>query len=246
MINNKDDENTGGGSGVRGGRGGERGGGGGDDGTPPRLPPDTYDRNSPAEDDERFQNRRLWEREREISNIPRGIVKFRKSSMDINFPDTLPATPYRDNYIPHPPDTPRETSFLFPEGSLSLLQNRLPNLARLPSRRTIDNFARPLTRIIDEKSNTIEITPKKPTADINETNLSEQLQEIFPNVNEVIKKYFEGFKEKNGDLNEILNKIGKDDDDENDQKLFEFEFFTGGKNLKFDRYIRNFGLSSDN
>ena len=246
MINNKDDENTGGGSGVRGGRGGERGGGGGDDGTPPRLPPDTYDRNSPAEDDERFQNRRLWEREREISNIPRGIVKFRKSSMDINFPDTLPATPYRDDYIPHPPDTPRETSFLFPEGSLSLLQNRLPNLVRLPSRRTIDNFARPLTRIIDEESNTIEITPKKPTPDINETNLSEQLQEIFPNVNEVIKKYFEGFKEKNGDLNEILNKIGKDDDDENDQKLFEFEFFTGGKNLKFGRYIRNFGLSSDN
>ena len=41
--------------------------------------------------------------------------------MDINFPDNPPATPYRDNYIPHPPDTPRETSFLFLEGSLSLL-----------------------------------------------------------------------------------------------------------------------------
>ena len=35
-----------------------------------------------------------------------------------------------------------------------------------PSRQTIDNFARPLTQIIDEKSNTIEITPKKPTPDI--------------------------------------------------------------------------------
>ena len=120
-----------------------------------------------------------------------------------------------------------EQIFLFPERSLSPLRNRLPNIAPLPSRRTIDNFARPLTRIIDEKSNTIEITPKKPTPDINETNLSEQLQEIFPNINEVIKKDSEGFKEKIGDLNEILNKIGKDDD-ENYQKFF-FDFFTGGK-----------------
>ena len=32
-----------------------------------------------------------------------------------------------------------------------------------------------------------------------------------------------GFQEKIGDLNEILNKIGKDDDG-NNQKLFEFEF----------------------
>ena len=33
---------------------------------------------------------------------------------------------------------------------------------------------------------------------------------------------------------------------EDDQKLFEFEFFTGGKNQKFDKYIGNFGISSDN
>ena len=113
-IINNDDENAGGGNGgIGGGRGGGREGGGGDDGTPPRLPPDIYRRNSPAENsrwiaqgnDERFQNRRLREREREISNIPRGIVKSRKS-MDINFPDTPPATPYRDDYIPHRPDIP--------------------------------------------------------------------------------------------------------------------------------------------
>ena len=179
-IINNDDENAGGGNGgIGGGRGGGREGGGGDDGTPPRLPPDIYRRNSPAENsrwiaqanDERFQNRRLREREREISNILKGIVKSRESSMDINFPDTPPAIPYRDDFIPHPPDTPYETSFLFPEGSLSPLQNRLQNIAPLPSRRTIDNFARPLTRIIDEKSNTIEIKPKKPTPDTNETNL---------------------------------------------------------------------------
>ena len=99
IINKDNDENTG-----SGGIGG--GGGGGDDGTPPRpLPPDIFDGNIPAENsrriaqanDERFQNRRL--REREILNIPRGIVKSRRSNMDINFPDTLPPTPYRDDFF---------------------------------------------------------------------------------------------------------------------------------------------------
>ena len=133
-----------------------------------------------------------------------------------------------------------ETSFLFPE-LLSPLRNRLPTITR-PS---IDNFERPLTRIIDDKTNTIEVTPKKPTPDINETNLSGQLQEIFPNVTEVIKEDSEKPKEQVDNLNEILNKIGEDDD-KDDKKVFEFEFFTGGKNPKFDKYIRNFGLTSDN
>ena len=136
--------------------------------------------------DERFQNRRLREREREISNIPRGIVKSRRSNMDINFPDTPPPT-----------------RFLFPE-SLSPLRNRLPNIAPLPSRPSIDNFAIALTRIIHDKTNTIEITPKKTTPDINKANLSGQLQEIFPNVNEVIKEDSEKSKKNPDDLNEIL------------------------------------------
>ena len=139
----------------------------------------------------------------------------------------------------------RNKFFLVLDGSLSPLRNRLPNIAPLPSRPSIDNFARPLTRIIDDKSNTIEITPKKPDPNINETNLSKQLQEIFPNVNEVIKEDSNDFKEKIDDLNEILDKIGKGEDGD-DQKLFEFEFFTGGKNQKFDKYIRHFGLSSNN
>ena len=113
-------------------------------------------------------------------------------------------------FFPEPPNTPRETSFLFPE-SLSLLRNRLPNIAPLPTRPSSDNFARPLTRIIDDKANTIEVTPIKPTPDINETNLSRQLQEIFPNVNEVIKENSKKSKEKIDNLNEILNKIGEDD-----------------------------------
>ena len=75
--------------------------------------------------------------------------------------------------------------------------------------------------------------------------MSGQLQEIFPNVTEVIKEDSEKPKEQVDNLNEILNKIGEDDD-KDDKKVFEFEFFTGGKNPKFDKYIRNFGLTSDN
>ena len=71
------------------------------------------------------------------------------------------------------------------------------------------------------------------------------MQEIFPNVKEVIKEDSNDLKEKIDDLNEILDKTGKGED-EDDQKLFEFGFFTGGKNQKFDKYIGNFGLSSDN
>ena len=71
------------------------------------------------------------------------------------------------------------------------------------------------------------------------------MQEIFPNVKEVIKEDSNDLKEKIDDLNKILDKIGKGED-EDDQKLFESEFFTSGKNQKFDKYIGNFGLSSDN
>ena len=40
-------------------------------------------------------------------------------------------------------------------------------------------------------------------------------------------------------LTEILSKIG-------DEKPFEFEFFTGGENKKFDDTMRSYGLSKDN
>ena len=46
-------------------------------------------------------------------------------------------------------------------------------------------------------------------------------------------------------MNEILDKIGKDED-EDDQKLFEFEFLTGGEKQKLNEYIGHFRLSSDN
>ena len=66
--------------------------------------------------------------------------------------------------------------------------------------------------------------------------MSKQPQEIFPNVNEVIKEDSNDFKEKIDDLNEILDKIGKGENGD-DQKLFEFEFSTGGKNQKFDKLL---------
>ena len=75
------------------------------------------------------------------------------------------------------PQEPRETSFLFSDGnkpeSLSPLRNKLKNIAPLPSRPTIDNFARLITQMTDEKRNTIAITPKRPVPKIEETNLSE-------------------------------------------------------------------------
>ena len=40
----------------------------------------------------------------------------------------------------------------------------------------------------DEKNNTIAITPKRPVPKIEERNLSEQLQSIFPDVDETVTK----------------------------------------------------------
>ena len=126
------------------------------------------------------------------------------------------------------------------------LRNKLPNIAPLPSKPTIDNFARPITQITDEKNNTIAITPKRPLPKIEERNLSQQLQSIFPDVNETIKEESETFKEKIEDLDEIINKVSNIDNDQDEQKIFEFEFFTGGTNQKFDSFVRKFGLSSEN
>ena len=279
-INKDDKENKG--SAGSGGRGG-------DDGTPgpgpppPRTPqqemedivrkldilpgniPDVSPDNTPAQNSriiarqnqERFQNRQI----KEISNISKGIINKRKSSINFNFPDTPPSTPPQrsnrrdfdedeENFPPPPhfiePTSPRETSFLFSDGSLSPLRNKLPNIAPLPSKPTIDNFARPITQVTDEKNNTVAITPKRPVPKIEEKNLSEQLQSIFPDVNEALTKESETFKEKIENLDEIMNKVSNIDDDQDKQKIFEFDFFTGGSNQKFDSFVWKFGLSSEN
>ena len=123
---------------------------------------------------------------------------------------------------------------------------KLPNIAPFPSKPTIDNFARLITQITDEKNNTIAITPKRLLRKIEEKNLSQQLQSIFPDVNEINKEEYETFKEKIEDLDEIINKISNIDNDQDEQKIFEFEFLTGEANQRFDSFVRKFGLSSEN
>ena len=41
-------------------------------------------------------------------------------------------------------------------------------------------------------------------------------------------------------MDEIINKVSNTDDDQDKQKIFKFEFFTG------DSLVRKFGLSSEN
>ena len=108
--------------------------------------------------------------------------------------------------------------------SLSPLRNKLRNIAPLPSKPTIDNFARPITQITDEKNNTIAITPKRPVPKIEERNLSEQLQSIFPDVDETITKESDTFKEKIEDLDTIIEKVSNIDDDQDEQKILSLSF----------------------
>ena len=97
-----------------------------------------------------------------------------------------------------------------------------------------------------KKNNTIAITPKRLVPKIEETNFSEQLQSIFPDADQTIKQELETFKEKFDDLDKIIEKVSNIDDDQDKQKIFEFEFFTGGFNQKFDSFVRSKGLSTEN
>ena len=162
------------------------------------------------------------------------MVKSRKSNVGLFqpiLPGTPPPTPDRDDYFPLPP---RSSDFNF-------LKPELPPKPAFFPKPTIDNFARHLTKIVDEENNTIEITPKKPQVNFDERNLSEQLQEIFPDINQVIEEDDVKFKENIENLTKILTKIGEDDED----TLFELEFFVGGKNKKFDDHICGLGFSTD-
>ena len=101
----------------------------------------------------------------------------------------------------------RETSFLSPEGSVSPLRNKLPNIAPLPSRLSVDNFSRPFTEITNEKNNTIFITPKKPVLPpIGQRQLSQQLQKFFPDVDSTIEKTSETLTERSEDIDELIKK----------------------------------------
>ena len=178
--------------------------------------------------EEKILAKRLSERQREIAQIPKGTVKSRKSNAGLFqpiLPDTLPPTPNRDDYWPPPPVGPSDNNFI----KLQLPPKRQfspKTKPQLPPKPIIDNFARPLTKIIDDQKNTIQIIPKKEEVGLNEMNLSEQLSKIFPNINEVNKQDEEKFKEDVNDLTEILTRIGEDD------TPFEFEFFYWRKKQK--------------
>ena len=51
------------------------------------------------------------------------------------------------------------------------------------------------------------------------------------------------FKERTLDIDDFVEKIGKNEESE---ATFEFEFFNGGKNSKFDSFVKKFGLTSEN
>ena len=68
-------------------------------------------------------------------------------------------------------------------------------------------------------------------------NDSKRLSKLFPEINQVTKEKVDDEKSELDIENstEILSKIG-------DEKPFEFEFFTGGENKKFDDTMRSYGL----
>ena len=71
-------------------------------------------------------------------------------------------------------------------------------------------------------------------------------KEIYlnPDVNETITKESETFKEQIEALDEVINKVSNIDDDQDEQKIFEFEFFTGVSNPESELFVRKFKLSS--
>ena len=83
------------------------------------------------------------------------------------------------------------------------MRNKLPNIAPLPSRPSVNNISRTITEITDEKNNTISITPKKPALPpIAQRQLPQQLQKIFPDVDSTIEKTSEIFKERTEDIDD--------------------------------------------
>ena len=142
---------------------------------------------------------------------------------------------------------PRKTSF-GDFGTISPVRNKPSNITPLPSKPSVDNFPRSITQLTNEKNNTIEITPKKSVLPpIGQKQLSEQLELIFPDVYQMIQQQSETFKERTENVEELINAFTKSDDyDADEQKIFEFEFFTGGVNQKFNSFVRKFGLTTEN
>ena len=122
---------------------------------------------------ENFLDRRQQVRDNEISQIHKGLVSTRRGE---SFPDDFPSLPEFEFFKP-PPVVPAGDNFIRPDD--------LPDVPQTP---IVDKFSRPLTKMVDDQKNTIEITSKKPEADIEEKNLSQSSAELFPNINEVLEE----------------------------------------------------------
>ena len=171
-----------------------------------------------------------------------------------DFP-TLPAPGMPSTHLPPLPSvTPTAPSYSTPlppisssdvPQSLSPLRNKLPSLDPLPSLPDINDFSRPLTEMVDTKNKTIEITPKKiDLPPIGQKQLSKELNQLFPDVDVAIKEKQETFKERTENIEELVQKVGEND--KNSPVTFQFEFFQGGENAKFDSFMKNFGLTEEN
>ena len=91
-----------------------------------------------------FLNRGLSEKQKEISQILKGIIKSTKSDAGFILPDTPPATPKIDDfplppYFSSPPVGPSDTNFIMPQ----IPKPQIPSL--------IDKYVRPITKTIDDK-----------------------------------------------------------------------------------------------
>ena len=107
--------------------------------------------------EEKISAKRLSERQSKVTQIPKGTVKSRKSDVGLFQPillDTPPPTPNRGNYWPPPPVGPSDINFIksqFPPKPQFLSKTK----SQLPLKPIIDNFARPLPKIIADEKNTI-------------------------------------------------------------------------------------------
>ena len=80
------------------------------------------------------------------------------------------------------------------------------------------------------------ITSKKaPLPRIGQKQLSQELNKIFPDVDNTIKEKADNFKKRTLDIDELVEKVGRD---EKPEATFEFQFFSGGKNSKFDSFVK--------
>ena len=151
--------------------------------------------------------------------------------------------------IPRFPSPPLRPPLLEPENNVDtndaadVDMDFLDNLTSRPEPRFETDFNRPLTSVIDNANNAIEMVPraKEKTKQKADINLSEQLAKLFPDVDKKITdKNDQSINQlRLSDLSEILSKIDKGEVPK------QLEFFEGGISREFETNVRSIGLSSD-